>query len=170
VEATPQQQTPAEERTPTQDTPDVATLEETVKLVARRDLWPLEPDKAEELLKRIGPVHREQPIEQALSLSSEPAGGAARIQVFYSGDETVGWTFNVANFYFDASDLHQLYEAVEKLLNEQLGAPDWAEKKADLPSTEWDLGGSMKLLFAPSPNQGEKLLVLSIAEPEGDPE
>lgn len=116
------------------------------------------------------PIHREQPMDQALSLLGGPGESVARIQVSYSGDEKGGWTYSVANFYFAATDLHQLYETIEKLLNEYLGAPEWAERNAELPSTEWDLGGSMKLLFAPSPNQGEKLLVLSIAEPEGDPE
>jgi hypothetical protein len=170
VDAAPEQPTRPDEQKPPQDTPRVATLEETVKLVARRDLWPLAPDRAEELLNRIGPIHREQPMDQALSLLGGPGESVARIQVSYSGDENGGWTYSVANFYFGAKDLHQLYEAIEKLLNEHLGPPEWAERNAELPSTEWDLGGSMKLLFAPSPNNGEKLLVLSIAEPEGEPD
>jgi hypothetical protein len=109
-------------------------------------------------------------MEQSLALSGGPSGALARFQVAYSGDEKGHWTFNVATFFLGDSDLHRLHAAVEKQLAELLGKPEWVDKSSDLPSAGWGLGRSMKLLLAPSPIGGEKLLMISISEPDGEEE
>jgi hypothetical protein len=145
-------------------------LEEAVKRVAKRNLWPLPPPKAEALLKSLGAVSRNEPMPQALELSGGPSGALARFQVAYSGDEKGHWTFNVATFYLGDPDLRRLHASVEKQLTQLLGKPKWVNGSDELASAGWGLGHSMELLFAPSPNSGEKLLLISISEPEGEEE
>jgi hypothetical protein len=55
-------------------------------------------------------------------------------------------------------------------LTARLGKAEWPQQGDEIPSTEWSLGRSMKLLLARSPNQGENALVINIAEPEGEEE
>ena len=88
----------------------------------------------------------------------------------YSSDEKGAWAFSVANFAFAEADLRALYATVKGQLTERLGKAEWAQQGEEIPSTEWGLGNSMKLLLARSPSAGENALVISIAEPEGEGE
>jgi hypothetical protein len=155
---------------PVQQGPEGASLERTIERIAKRNFWPLEPDRAESLLASLGPVHRQQSAEHALSLEGGPSGALARYDVSYSSDEKGAWAFSVANFAFAEADLRALYATLRGRLTERLGKADWAQQGEELPSTEWSLGNSMKLLLARSPSSGENTLVISIAEPEGEGE
>jgi hypothetical protein len=94
----------------------------------------------------------------------------ARFEVSYSQDEDGHWTFNAAIFFLGDADLPRLYRKLQTRITERLGKPEWTEKQNDLPSSGWSLGRDMSLLLAPSPNQAEHLVMLSIAEPEGEAE
>ena len=155
---------------PTEKAPQGASIQQTVALVAKRNLWPLQPDKAESLLQALGPVHREEPMKHALSLEGGPSGALTRYSVSYSSEKKGVWAFNVASFAFAEADLQGLYATVKGQLTERLGKAEWAQRGEEIPNTEWNLGRSMKLLLARSPNQGESALVISIAEPEGEEE
>ena len=141
-------------------------LQDIITRVAKKNLWPLEPGEAEKLLQTIGPVRRDERASQVLSLSGGPSGALARFEVSYTPDENGHWAFNVASFFLGRDD----YERVEHQLTEQVGKPEWTGKNDDIPSTEWGIGRSMKLLLGPSPNLGDELLVMSISEPEGEGE
>jgi hypothetical protein len=141
-----------------------------VDLVIKRELWPLEPASAEELLKRLGHVRRETSVPHALSLVGGPTGSVARFEVSYSEGDDGHWTFNAANFFLGDAELATLYRKLETRITERLGKPAWTEKQNDLPSTGWSLGRDMSLLLAPSPNQGERLVMLSVSQPEGEAE
>lgn len=141
-----------------------------VDLVVKRDLWPLEPAAAEKLLQSLGQVRREAPIPHALSLVGGPTATLARFDVSYAQDDEGRWTMNAASFFLGDADLGALYQRLETRITERLGKPEWSEKQNDLPSSGWSLGRDMSLLLAPSPNQGERLVVLSISEPEGEAE
>ena len=155
---------------PVQQAPQGASIQQTIELVAKRNFWPLAPDKAESLLASLGPVQRQQSAEHALSLKGGPSGALARYDVSYSSDEKGAWAFSVANFAFADADLRALYATVSGRLTERLGKAEWAQQGEEIPSTEWGLGNSMKLLLARSPSAGENALVISIAEPEGEGE
>jgi hypothetical protein len=155
---------------PTEKAPQGASIQQTVDLVAKRDLWPLQPDRAETLLQELGPVHRKEPMAHALSLEGGPSGALARFSVSYFSDDKGVWAFSVANFAFTEADLQGLYATVKGQLTERLGKAEWTQQGEELPSVEWSLGKSMKLLLARSPNQGENALVISVAEPEGEEE
>jgi hypothetical protein len=143
---------------------------DSVDLVVKRELWPLKPASAEELLQGLGQVRRETPIPRALSLVGGPTASVARFEVSYSQDEDGHWTFNAATFFLGDADLPRLYRRLQTRITERLGKPEWTEKQNDLPSSGWSLGRDMSLLLAPSPNQGERLVMLSISEPEGEAE
>jgi hypothetical protein len=145
------------------------TLEQLIPLVARPGQWPLDIDAAEQLLQPLGPVRREQPVAEALSLRGGPSGVLNRYEVSYSADEEGHWMFDGASFFLGGADLLRLHDAVAGLLTQQLGKADWTEDDAaGLASAGWALGGAMKLVFSPSPNGGEPLLMISIAEPESE--
>jgi len=142
-----------------------------VDLVVKRELWPLEPASAEEILQGLGHVRRETPAPDVLSLVGGPTGALARFEVSYSQDADGRWTFNVASFFFGGEpDLPALYQKIETRITERLGKPKWTEKQEELPSSGWSLGRDMSLLLTSSPNQGERLVMLSISEPEGEAE
>jgi hypothetical protein len=160
---------------PINSTPSDAAVNYTkpvdpVELVAKREMWPLDPGSAEELLRGLGHVRRETPEPRALSLIGGPSGALARFEVSYSQDDAGQWAFNVANFFFGEADLPALNQKIETAIIERLGKPDWTERQAELPSSGWSLGRDMNLLLAPSPNQGERLVLLSVSEPEGEAE
>jgi hypothetical protein len=111
-----------------------------VDLVIKRELWPLEPASAEELLKRLGHVRRETSVPHALSLVGGPTGSVARFEVSYSEGDDGHWTFNAANFFLGDAELATLYRKLETRITERLGKPAWTEKQNDLPSTGWSLG------------------------------
>jgi hypothetical protein len=141
-----------------------------VELVVKRDLWPLEPASAEKLLQELGHVRREVPFPRALSIVGGPTGPVERFEVSYSQDDDGHWTFNAASFFLRDPDLQALYQKLETRIIERLGKPAWTERQGDLPSSGWNLGRDMSLLLAASPNQGERLLMLSVSEPEGEAE
>jgi len=145
------------------------SIEQLITLIARPGQWPLDVDAAEQLLQPLGPVRREQPVAEALSLLGGPSGVLNRFEVSYSTDEQGRWMFEGASFFLGDADLVRLHEAVKGLLTQQLGKAEWTEDDAgELEAVGWDLGGVTKLLFALSPNEGERLLRISIAEPEGE--
>jgi hypothetical protein len=140
--------------------------------VARRDVWPLDPDAAQKLLQPFAPQRREEPALQALSLVGGPSGPLVGFQVAYSQSDRGGWSFSSAGFDFSGANLSELYAVIRAQLVEQLGEPAWVEPNGDSvpPSAGWEVGHAMQLLFAPRPNPAEKLLVLSISEPQGEEE
>lgn len=141
-----------------------------IDLVVKRDLWPLEPAAAERLLQGLGQVRRETVGPHGLSLVGGPTPTLARFDVSYSQDDDGHWTLNAASFFLRDADLTLLYARLETRIIERLGRPEWRSQQDELPSSGWSLGRDMSLLLAPSPNQGERLVMLSISEPEGEAE
>jgi len=153
------------------DRPENAATSELVKLVAQKALWPLQADGVESHLQTLGPWKREQPIPEALTWVAGASKLATRAEVSYATDAKKRWSFVGASFFLGAADLDRLYRELNELIQHQIGKPRWTRKgsKGQAPSTGWRLANRLELLLGRSPVDGEKLLVLTISEPQGGP-
>jgi hypothetical protein len=114
------------------------SVEDVVKLVAQRKLWPLKAEAAEDQLRALGPWKREQPIAEALTLLAGRAGVVEHSELSYAADVKKRWTFVGASFFVGDPDLARLHHTLSDLLQHQLGRPAWTRKaqtsKGDLPA------------------------------------
>jgi hypothetical protein len=149
-----------------------AQPERAVALLAKRGLWPLGVDEARALLEKFGAVTSKQATPSELSLETGPSGVFRGAEVSYTRSEQQRWIFSAAGFYFGDDALKELHHQLEALLIEHLGKPEWTQAAdgEDFSSSGWALTGSLSLLFAPSPNAGEHVFIISISEPEGGAE
>lgn len=142
-----------------------------VQLVAKPKAWPMSAEAVERYLERLGKTRREQPAGKALTLIGGASRAVTRFEVSYTGG-TDARAFTSASFYLTSDDLIALWHSYETLITTELGAPAWKRDNGagEPPSAGWNLGGPMELLLAPSPHEGERGLVLTISEPEGEAE
>jgi hypothetical protein len=145
------------------------TAETAIELIADRALWPLDADAARALLQRLGPVTNTQPTPGELSIEAGPSGVVRHAEVSYARDEQERWVFDAAGFLFGGDDLKRLHHQLEVLLIQHLGEPEWTQGAGgeELTSAGWALAEPLTLLFAPSPD-AENLLMISISEPQGE--
>jgi hypothetical protein len=148
---------------------DIA-LERTVSRIAKPGLWPLEVDAAESLLTELAPVRREELEEDQLMLVGGLSRGLDHFEVSYSRDEDTRWAFDSADFFFADTDMAHLYQTLESLVVQQLGAPDWTARSegAEFSSARWSFGSVMRLLFSPALDGGEPALSIAISGPDGN--
>ncbi|HTV23118.1 MAG TPA: hypothetical protein VMG12_30730 [Polyangiaceae bacterium] len=148
------------------------TAVNVITLIAKPGLWPLDVESARRVLQALGPVTREQPTENELSLVGGPYGALDRFSVAYTLDEDKYWVFGSAGFVLDGADRAQLYHTLEARLTQLLGKPTWrdAESDAELPTRGWDLGEAVTLSLAPNPEGSHGAVRIAISEPNGDRE
>jgi hypothetical protein len=147
------------------------TPQEALSLIVQRGLWPLDVDAARQRLQRISPVSQNQPDATELSLEGGPSGVVKHFQVTYRRYDQPKWAFDSAGFFFGGEDLRRLHQELEALLVQQLGKPEWTDDSGEeFSSAGWSIGNDLSLMFTPSPNGGERLLGISISEPQGEAE
>jgi hypothetical protein len=141
------------------------TADSVVTLIAKPGLWPLDVESARRVLSALGPVKREQPTPNDLSLVGGPYGTLDRFDVDYSLDEGRYWVFDSAGFLLGGRDVARLYHAMEARLTQLLGKPASSDGDdgAPLPTVTWDLGEAV-LSLAPSTDAGERRVMIAIHE------
>jgi hypothetical protein len=146
-----------------------ATASSVVTLIAKPGLWPLDVESARRVLTALGPVKREQPRPEALSLVGGPFGALERFDVDYSLEENKYWVFASAWFFLGGRDLDRLYRTIEARLIQLLGKPASTDRDAGavLPTVTWDLGEAI-LSLAPSKDRGERQLMIAIHESDDE--
>jgi hypothetical protein len=143
----------------------VASADRVVTLIAKPGLWPLDVESARRVLQALGPVTREQPTPNELSLVGGPFGALQRFDVDYSLDDDRYWVFGSAGFVLEDRDLGRLYRAIQARLTQLLGRPASSEDDEDeaLPTVTWSLGEAV-LSLAPSREGGEPRVLIAIHE------
>jgi hypothetical protein len=141
----------------------VASADRIVTLIAKPGLWPLDVESARRVLQALGPVTREQPSPNELSLVGGPFGALERFDVDYSLDDDRYWVFGSAGFFLGDRDLARLYRAIQARLTQLLGKPASTEDDEDeaLPTVTWDLGEAV-LSLAPSREGDEPRVLIAI--------
>jgi hypothetical protein len=149
----------------------VTSVDELVKLLTQRELWPPKAEVVEEQLRVLGPWKREQPIPEALTLVAGRSGLVERCEIAYSADEKKRWSFVGATFFVGDADLARLYRALSDQIRTHLGKPRWTRKagKGERPASGWNLGKRLELSLSDSPVYGESLLAINVSEPQGGP-
>jgi hypothetical protein len=161
---------PAASAEPKQPSRSDASADRVVTLIAKPGLWPLDVESARRVLQALGPVTREQPTPNDLSLVGGPFGALDRFDVDYSLDDGRYWVFGSAGFLLGDRDPVRLYRAVETRLTQLLGKPASTDGEsgdegaaAELPTVTWDLGEAV-LSLAPSSDGGEPRVMIAIHE------
>ncbi len=147
------------------------TPSQLVQLAARPKAWPMSADAVERYLAPLGKARRQQVNAGALTIEGGTSPVVSRFEVSYTGGSDAS-SFTSASFFLASEDPLALWQHYEALLTAELGAPAWKRDNggSEPPSAGWNLGAALELLLAPSPNEGERGLLLSISEPEGEAE
>jgi hypothetical protein len=151
-----------------------------VVFITERSRFPLAPADAEERLRFLGPIRREeQPageLPAALTLFWERAPGL-RVQVEYQFDGA--WKFQSAGF--DVTNPSGIaaptYKRLYKMICRRLGKPAWKEpQQGRLTAVGWKLRHRIELVLSeevgspPTGGPSTDYVSISISEPEGEPD
>jgi hypothetical protein len=157
-----------------------ATLENLVVFITERSRLPLAVADAEERLRFLGPIRREeQPageLPAVLTLFWERAPGL-RVQVEYQFDGA--WKFQSAGC--DVTDPSGIaaptYKRLFTMIRRRLGKPAWKEpQQGRLSAVGWKLGHRIELVLSeevgspPTGGPSTNYVSISISEPEGEPD
>ena len=157
-----------------------ATLENLVAFITERSRFPLAVADAEERLRFLGPIRREeQPageLPAVLTLFWERAPGL-RVQAEYQFDGA--WRFQSAGF--DVTNPSGIaaptYKRLFTMIRGRLGKPAWKEPQQGLPTAVgWKLRHRIELVLSekvgspPTGGPSTNYVSISISEPEGEPD
>jgi len=159
-----------------------ATLENLVAFITERSRFPLAVADAEERLRFLGPIRREEhpagDLPAMLTLFWERTPGL-RFQIEYQRDETGAWKFHTAGF--DLADPSGIaapaYKRLYKMIRGRLGKPAWTEpQQGRLATVGWRLSHRVELVLSeevgspPTGRPSTDYISISISEPEGEPD
>jgi hypothetical protein len=157
-----------------------ATLEKLVAFITEHSRFPLAVADAEERLRFLGPIRREeQPageLPAVLTLFWERVPGL-RVQVEYQFDGA--WRFQSAGL--DVTNPSGIgsptYKRLYKMIRRRLGNPAWTEPQQGRPkAVGWKLGHRIELVLSeevgspPTGGPSTDYVSISISEPEGEPD
>ena len=159
-----------------------STLEKLVVFITQRSRFPLALADADERLRFLGPIRREEhpagDLPAMLTLFWERTPGL-RFQIEYQRDETGAWKFHTAGF--DLADPSGIaapaYKRLYKMIRGRLGTPAWTEpQQGRLATVGWKLRHRVELVLSeevgspPTGGPSTDYISISISEPEGEPD